>query len=536
MIAFFKNNKFIIIIILSTIVIIGGMFVLNEVVVSIRMHELRVFLREINKETMEMDELGMVTKFKLHRGLYENRIDENELSIEEMNIAYLITASEEPEGFTLSRYREIAGPILYIINFLRMFIQKPPIQYVAGPVENMDLAIAYYYERSKYYRKALEKYDAILARQNIDESELHIVLLHQGYCLSILGEYEEAKEKYLTIIRNFENEAVAITAAMLFRYLEEIMAEVKRVKESDESPLLKSEKLYKLIAFEEAIDILDKVTTEDKTSSEKVEYLKARCYEESGRKEESVKLYQSIIQDNHESETAKLANRRILAVSVSEEESEKLRELSIKNNALIGDDSFGDLLDTAARISEYTENELQEISETQTGTTDLPEATEIVTAVSIQQTPEPDLEKSDVEAEEKSFGQFIEDSIKIIDTEIEKKEEEISKKETEVRTPVPTAGPTPKKPSVTMNPEEEKRPFTRSVRDADGDVVRIEYYNASGTITGIKHKDAEGRTYKVEQYDEKGSLSGYFIYEFDENGNPEKVYAYDSDGNLLSSE
>jgi hypothetical protein len=144
LITFFKNQKFIIIIIISTIIIIGGMFVLNEVVVSIRMHELKVFLREINQKAMEMDQLGMVTKFKLHKGLYENRIDENEFSREEMNIAYLIVASEKRDELTLSQYREIAQPILLIINFLRMFLQKPPIQFIVDDAEDMDLAIAYY--------------------------------------------------------------------------------------------------------------------------------------------------------------------------------------------------------------------------------------------------------------------------------------------------------------------------------------------------------------------------------------------------------
>jgi hypothetical protein len=365
-------------------------------------------------------------------------------------------------------------------------------------------------------------------------------LLHQGYCLSILGEYEQAKGKYLTIIKNYENEDVAITAAVLLRYLEEIMAEVQRVKESDESPILKSEKLYKLIAFEEAIEILDKVTTEDKTSTEKVEYLKARCYEESGSKEKSVKIYQNIIQSDHNSEAAKLSNRRILAISVAEDESEKLKKLSMKNNELIEDDSFDELLDTTSRIEEYTERELMEIVEKEAEeATAAPETTEVLakqiipeeTVKIIDKTPE-----TSKEPEEDSFQKFIEESIQVIEEEIKKSDEKNEILTGEKPTPSPTPMPTPRKIKKTEVPEQEKKPFTRSVRNSDGIVVKIEFYNEDGTITGITHKDETGRTYKVEQYNENGTLSGYFIYEFDENGDPIKVYAYDANGNLVDSE
>ena len=50
----------------------------------------------------------------------------------------------------------------------------------------------------------------------------------------------------------------------------------------------------------------------------------------------------------------------------------------------------------------------------------------------------------------------------------------------------------------------------------------------------MKEFNDDGKISKVEQYDEvTGEMIGYFMYEFDEQGNPVKVYAYNSDGDLI---
>ena len=207
------DYKFLIIILCATFLIIIGMIFLNDIVVSIRMLELKTFLRDSDKKASDMSTVGMVSKFKLHKKLYENIINEDELNKKEYNTMYNTLSSEDHQDILLTKYQEIAPTILTVMNLIRICLRKPPIEFNRINKENIKLTLAYYTERQKKYNRALEIYNELLSEEDVDVDQIHIILLHQGYCLSIIGEYDRAKEKYLEIIKTFENEDVAITAA-----------------------------------------------------------------------------------------------------------------------------------------------------------------------------------------------------------------------------------------------------------------------------------------------------------------------------------
>lgn len=536
------DQKFIIIIIITTILIISGMIFLNDVVVSIRMLELKAFLRDIDKKASDMSTVGMVSKFKLHKKLYEEKLNEDELNIEEYNITCRALSSEDHDDISVTKYKEIAPPILSIMNLVRLFLKKPPLEYILSNRENYKLALAYYTERQKKYNRALEIYDDLLSEDDIKADQIHIILLHQGYCLAIIGDYDKAKEKFLEIIKNFENEDVAITAARLLRFIEELEAEVRKVKESDDNPLIKSEKLYKLIAFKEALEILDKVVEEEDEELDKVQYLRARCYEETGEKETSVTIYQDIVdtsieEKDYDSETAKQANRRILLVSTTEEEGEKIKELSIKNNELIADPDFQELLDTATKLETAFVEEEKKIKEMEKEESLKTEPTPEIKEESEEMVA--DRQDEEPGEEEIDFEEFLDDSLKSVEEKIDEliEEQEITPAPTLLPTPVPTQtrAKTRRTPIPTKSPEPTERtgPYSMPYLDEEGKVEKVEEYNEAGFLIRLKEFNDNGDMFKVTEYDEKtGEIDGYFVYEFDENGNPIKVYAYDADGNL----
>jgi hypothetical protein len=419
--------------------------------------------------------------------------------------------------------------------------------------ENIMLTMAYFAERQKKYEEALKIYDDLLDNGEVDDNQTHIILLHQGYCLSIIGEYEKAKKKFLDIIKNFQNEDVAITAARLLRFLEELEEEVRKVKESDDNPITKSEKLYKLIAFKEALEILDKVVEEEDGISDKVDYLRARCYEETGEKETSVQIYQDIIDDSIEqqeynSDIAKQANRRILLVSTTEEEGEKIKELSKKNNELISDPDFSELLNTATKLETAYKEEVRRINkvieEETAEPTPVPEAQSIETFVGDS---EDDIETEEEDTDQ-GFEEFLEDSLKNVEEKIDKLIEEQSI--TPAPTPPPTRTPTPKRkqprrtpvptalvPTPVVDVESPEGPYQKSIFDDQGKLSKVEQYSESGTLLRVKEFNEQGKISKVEQYDEtSGEMIGYFMYEFDEEGNPIKIYAYDPEGNKIEED
>jgi hypothetical protein len=73
---------------------------------------------------------------------------------------------------------------------------------------------------------------------------------------------------YLEIIRDYNNEEVAITAAVLLQYIDGFQEEISKVMKQDDS-IVKTEKLFKLIAYNEAVSVLERI--ESNSSAEEKE-------------------------------------------------------------------------------------------------------------------------------------------------------------------------------------------------------------------------------------------------------------------------
>ncbi|MBN1411162.1 MAG: tetratricopeptide repeat protein [Spirochaetales bacterium] len=518
---FLKNQAFIFILLISTVLIFLGMMFLNDIVKEIRLLELKAFLKEMNREDSNVDHLGMVSKYKLCKDLYENRINEKNLDSEELKTSYLIASFENQNKLQLDKYKDVAGPVIFILNLVRQILNKAPIETIIEGQTNNSIAIAYYYERNKDYEKALDVYGKILANTGLEKAKEPIIILHQGFCNAVIGNYETAKEKYLSIINNYNNENAAITAAILLKYLEEFQNEIEKVKNSKASGVEKSEQLFKLIAYKDALQVLDNVSVSDPKQKEKINYYKARCLEETGEKEESVKVYQELIQDNHESDYAKIANERILVISTMDVEGEKYKELAEKNNTLIQDESFNDLLEKSQKIEDLYKqednviNKSKEIFEAENVTE--PKSGNEVAAENTQTDAEIAMTNGEVEntsgnteetaevktTRETDIDRFISKAMKTIDKTIveEEKKDAVEKARLEEEK---------RKEQTRINASKQK-PYQK------------------------KYRDAQGNIFKVEQYSGTGKLEKYYVYEYDEEGNPVKILSYDSNGKLITN-
>jgi tetratricopeptide (TPR) repeat protein len=351
--SFFRRiarNKFLILLVISMAAILAGMYFLNDIVLSIRMIELEGFLKAINREASQVDELGMVSKYKLHLSLYNEEIDEKKFDEEELETVYLATSFEVQSKTSTLKYSGVSEGIMWIINLLRMPLGKPPIQTAIDNPTDTELTLAYYFERNKNFRRALDIYKQALDGKIIAENKIPIVLLHEGYCQSLIGNYTDAKSVFISIIKDYNDENIAITAALMLRYLETIQSEVSKVRESGDSGVVKSEKLYRLIAYNDAIEVLQKIVPQNKKEELQISFLNARCLEETGKSEESVKLYQGIVLGDSGSDAAKMANRRLLIMASVDDEGENIKELAKKNNELIKDEEFDRMIETSDKV------------------------------------------------------------------------------------------------------------------------------------------------------------------------------------------
>jgi tetratricopeptide (TPR) repeat protein len=498
----FGRNKFPILIIVATVFILAGMYFLNDIVLSIRMIELESFLREINREASQVDELGMVSKYKLHLDLYSNAIDEGKFDEEELKTVYLATSFEVQSNIPATKYESISEPVMWIINVFRAFLGKTPIRAAIENETDTELTLAYYFERNKHFRKALSIYEDALSAKKIVESKVAIVLLHEGYCRSLIGEYDKAKAIFVAIIRKYNNENIAITAALMLQYLETLQSEVNKVKQSGESDKIKSEKLYRLIAYEDALAVLEKIVPQNKKEADQIAYLNARCLEETGKTEESATVYQQIVQNGQDPDIAKMANSRLLIMGSADDEAKKLKDLAQKNNEVIGDKGFDRLLETSNRVEENRE-QLDPVNKKNIAEEIRKERVSGNTATgSAKSKNNIDKEKLDI---------FVDESMKEINNKIDNKKGS------------PTIAPKPTTPLVpTPKPTTRQLPTEAIARTQTAE---------PGVPYTQNYQDANGNIYKSAVYDANGNLEKTIVYEYDDKGNAVKIKVYDKNGN-----
>lgn len=319
--------------------ILGTMVLFNDIIKYIGLANLEIKLLHKNREDSNKDFLGMLAKYKLHKKLYEARISEHELNLAELKTNQLISLKDSAVPVGLKRYQRIYRPALFLLNGLRYILGLPPIELELETISSQYLTVGYYLERNKSYTSALKLYEGALKKVSPQDHRYPILVLHQGFCHSIIGNYEQAKESYQKVIDDYSEKKIAETAQILLSYIVEFEEEVNRIKSIEADSLEKSEKLFKLIAYEEALKTLDNVTPTDEKEAEKLKFYKGRSNEELGNTTKSVEIYQDIIDTNPESEYSKLSNRRILSIS-STSSNNSLKAMAEKNNDKIADPEF----------------------------------------------------------------------------------------------------------------------------------------------------------------------------------------------------
>lgn len=499
---FFKGKFFLFTIILASCIIIFGMIILNDNVTTFGIIELNGLLNEMNREISEVDYLGMTGKFKLHMELYKDEINQQQFDEKELRVAMIISEYDNTVSIYYRKQNPISHLLFMFTNLVRTLINKQPLSIEYNNPTDDDLSRAYYYERNNYYDDALKIYNRILKKGNLDTGKIPVVMIHKGFCLALLRKINEAKDILTEVIRQYNNESLALAAATLLQYIAYFEQEINKTKESEENALDKSEKLYKLIAYKDALEILDKMSFEDEEQKERILYLKARCYEEVGEKEESLEIYQEIIRENASSEAAKLANSRILIMGTMNINLEKLKKLAVVNNAEIQDTEFTELSQISEQYEEITGEKEKVLLSDQ------------------------EIEDRTYTIDENEIDEIINKSI----VDMQSKEPEPAPT-AQPKTPVPTV--TPVSAAVSQKtPLPVQTPTPIPLLTPPPNLEKVKKTNEDGSYQ-LTYNSKEGISYKVEYYNQAGALKYYIEYLYDYDGKIVGVVKKDKNGNII---
>ena len=282
----------------------------NEAIIHYRMDEYNRAMETLSQTSNSSHALNMLARFELIKQR-QNMPDEDETALElrlqSLAAGKLIVGEERDSSL---KYRVIGAAI----RGLGYILGKKRPKAEVSKVVLRELEVAYFYERSRKYDKAIEIYTLGLAHPGLSPGVAATLLLHRGFCASLIGDYRAAREDFdraAALVPDTEEAHVAIKLKEITLGLEE---QVRLAKESKQTPFRAGRQLFLLANYAEAAKRLAEVINNARAdSAERLvsRYLYARSQEEMGLDSDAVVTYRTVIQQAPNSDEARKSNRRL---------------------------------------------------------------------------------------------------------------------------------------------------------------------------------------------------------------------------------
>ena len=530
------------------VLIFAVVFMFNRSVVSIHLNELSNAVDELNKKQRGFNTVDILFKYEINRRLYSGLITEAEYDREELKTISILTQQEAPER-KLGIFDYISMPA---VNGLRFLLGKPFLTLTKEQKENnAALSLAFYHENNRRFRDAQNIYNSF-----DEQKKQSPVLLHEGYCLSLLGEHDDAVEKLTRIINENRNEEIAATAAILLMYITDFKQKadylIKNGKGDNIDTVVKLVQLNSFQNAQEMLDRLEKSDTDEEVQA-KIAYYRGRLLEETGEKSKAIETYQEMILEYYRYEVAKNANRRILVMSANRSDREEINALAIENNKLLKDEEFEDILELNENIGTTVADIVSDEDEVK--------KEEEIDVTLLKKLQKRSVEKREYVEAENQNALLAEQEAKRLQEEKELREKQEAlekqrqekirkqKRQAELRRQKKLEQERKKAEQLRLKKERERQKALEKAKELE----RLKALEEAKAEEAEKAKNAElqkkkveengdysieyyrkdGKLSQVDQFNKEGKKTGYLKYVYDENGNRIRIDTYDENDQLV---
>lgn len=530
------------------VLIFAVVFMFNRSVVSIHLNELSNAVDELNKKQRGFNTVDILFKYEINRRLYSGLITEAEYDREELKTISILTQQEAPER-KLGIFDYISMPA---VNGLRFLLGKPFLTLTKEQKENnAALSLAFYHENNRRFRDAQNIYNSF-----DEQKKQSPVLLHEGYCLSLLGEHDDAVEKLTRIINENRNEEIAATAAILLMYITDFKQKADYLIKNGKGDNIDTVvKLVQLNSFQNAQEMLDRLekSDTDEEAQAKIAYYRGRLLEETGEKSKAIETYQEMILEYYRYEVAKNANRRILVMSANRSDREEINALAIENNKLLKDEEFENILELNENIGTTVADIVSDEDEVK--------KEEVIDVTLLKKLQERSVEKREYVEAENQNALLAEQEAKRLQEEKELREKQEAlekqrqekirkqKRQAELRRQKKLEQERKKAEQLRLKKERERQKALEKAKELE----RLKAIEKAKAEEAEKAKNAElqkkkveengdysieyyrkdGKLSQVDQFNKEGKKTGYLKYVYDENGNRIRIDTYDENDQLV---
>ena len=525
------------------VLIFAVVFMFNRSVVSIHLNELSNAVDELNKKQRGFNTVDILFKYEINRRLYSGLITEAEYDREELKTISILTQQEAPER-KLGMFDYISMPA---VNGLRFLLGKPFLTLTKEQKENnAALSLAFYHENNRRFRDAQNIYNSF-----DEQKKQSPVLLHEGYCLSLLGEHDDAVEKLTRIINENRNEEIAATAAILLMYITDFKQKadylIKNGKGDNIDTVVKLVQLNSFQNAQEMLDRLEKSDTDEEVQA-KIAYYRGRLLEETGEKSKAIETYQEMILEYYRYEVAKNANRRILVMSANRSDREEINALAIENNKLLKDEEFENILELNENIGTTVADIVSDEDEVK--------KEEEIDVTLLKKLQKRSVEKREYVEAENQNALLAEQEAKRLQEEKELREKQEAlekqrqekirkqKRQAELRRQKKLEQERKKAEQLRLKKERERQKALEKAKELERLKALEEAEKAKNAELqkkkveengdySIEYYRKDGKLSQVDQFNKEGKKTGYLKYVYDENGNRIRIDTYDENDQLV---
>jgi tetratricopeptide (TPR) repeat protein len=167
------------------------------------------------------------------------------------------------------------------------------------------------------------------------------IILHKGFCESMLGNIDESRTSYEIIIARFPDSETAMVAWKLLEFINKLDDELKAAREAPEvNSMAYGKRLYLLMDYKNAITVFTNLEKRRQALAPEALFLKGRCHEELGESALALENYRKILSKYGRSTWAKEANRRMYILGQFYERDKEITELALKRLEEYRDERF----------------------------------------------------------------------------------------------------------------------------------------------------------------------------------------------------
>lgn len=321
----------------------------NVGLIDIRFEEVNYQLGKAAAVSDDSKSLGILSKYELIKRRMEIGESDRENYEMEARVQALISGDqltdEMREDITVRKKYLI--PVRVLLNAIRLLLGKELIKPEQENEIFKVLEIGYFWERNRKYGEAIDIYDKVLDMPGVDSEIRSTVLLHKGFCFSMLSEYDKSIDVYERVISVYPDTDAGKTAWKLLDFISSINKKRIALGKKDVSGFEKAKQYYLLMDYRNSIKFFSEFLEKAPKGRDAAEarFLKGRAHEELGETEEAVFEYRRTIKTDRSKRWARESNRRMLMLGEFYAHKKQMAEEAKKQLDAYKDSGFMDKVD-----------------------------------------------------------------------------------------------------------------------------------------------------------------------------------------------